>query len=540
VRGWWIVGWLSACALVACGGGQVAAGSAFGSGDTLAALAVIDTRTDHRPVTATVYDEASDGQALVPGDAVRTDERGFAEVVYADGSLTRLGPGTEFSLVALGGDTTVPEIEVELEVGETWHRVKTVTGERGRFEVQTAVGTAAVRGTAFAIACTDEPVCTFTVTEGIVVVTTLDGREIEVVAGDALTIGLAQDPDGGDGSDGSGAGGDETGDGVATGDGGSGADGASDGVSDGTTDASSGDGDGGTGAGGASDGVSDGTTDAGSGDGDGGDTGTAGGVAQGGARTVVLAHGAIDEVDETGGAGVRALGTWVARNQPLDVATGRFSEQREACSVTVNGRNVEHADSPETAIEAPIDELLRIDAVATGVLETYQVDLRFAGVNVRAAQGRVLADESGDRTTFRGDVAVARYAQWGVGLYEVIATTTGTRCDAGAFVNVTGRNPLTTGTGIAALLLALGGAAGLVAAINLATGRETATFIDPPTTMTTTTQTTSMLPGTTFTADGGTQRLEEPPPEGQHDPGSWLTRIADWFRSGGSTGEGEG
>lgn len=382
---------------------------------SLAALAVIDTRTTLRPVTAEVFEEAEDGVALHAGDTLRTDETGFAEVAYADGSLTRLGSSTVFSVVELAGDVTVPEITVDLDVGRVWNRVNTVTGERGRFEVVTDVGTAAVRGTAFSITCTPEPICVFAVTEGLVVVTTPEGEQFQIAAGERVTLGRDAD------------------DAVPT----SGEAGGSDG------------------------GGSQGGGDDGGGDDSGGTAGDAPGAVPSGTGTT--------EIDRDGLAGDDALELWLARNEPMDGATRRFATAADqACSVTVGGRNVDHATTPETAIDAPIDEVLVVDAVATGPLERYVVDLHLAGLSVRAAEGEVLADRAGDRTGFRGEIDVSEYAEWGVGLYEVTAATTGTNCRAHAFVNVTGRSPLATATGFMAMLLALLGAWGLAGALNLA------------------------------------------------------------------------
>lgn len=401
------------------------------SGSALAALDVIDTRTELRPLDAELFDEAESGTPLDAGDVVRTDDAGFAEILYGDGSLTRLGPDTTVTVVALDGDVTVPEIELDLEVGRVWNRVRTVTGERGRYEVQTDVGVAAVRGTAFFIECSVEPVvCTFVVTEGVVVVLTNDGREIRVEAGEAVTLGADGDADGGGG--GSGDGGD------------------SDSGTDGSGDGGGGSGDGGSDAGGQ---------------------GAAAGLGSG--RTTEIDRATFDRGDPTSAIG-GDRGAWVLANAGRDDAA-RYTEPRQQCSVTVAGRNVEYATTPATAIEAPIDETLRVDAVATGELERYAVDLELGGLSVRAAQGEVLPDESGDRTSFRGEIDVSRYAQWGVGLYEVTASTTGTECLATAYVDVTGRSPLATGGGLLALLAIIGGLAGLVSAIRLAMGTGTAT-----------------------------------------------------------------
>ena len=159
--------------------------------------------------------------------------------------------------------------------------------------------------------------------------------------------------------------------------------------------------------------------------------------------------------------GATSNGSWATRNEDLDAGTGRFVTPGTA-TLLGHGRGSQPRSrhDPGDGDRRPVDETLRIDAVAAGALRRYEVDLHLGGLRVRAAEGVVQPDDAGDRTTFRGDVNVSDYAEWGVGLYEVTASTTGTDCEARAFVNVTGRHPMTTGTGIMALLLLVGGAAG--------------------------------------------------------------------------------
>lgn len=519
-----LVSWVSVALFLSACGGNADPLSPLVSGEAMAALAVIDTRADHRPVTATVFEEADDGLPLEMGDAVRTDATGFAEIVYADGSLTRLDGDTTFTVLALDGDVTVPEIETRLDGGRIWNRVNSVTAQRGRFEVETSVGVATVRGTAFGIECIEPGECTFTVTEGVVVVITPDGQEIEIAAGEAVTIGI---DGGGRGDDGAGAGAGGSGGGSSEGSA-AGSDGDATAADD-TTDGNDGTPDG------SATPAPDDPAGMDSGEDVQGPDGSVGADGSNGSSSstgITVSRQPADGGTDDGGTGIEV---WTGRNATLDEATRRFGGDRESCSVTVGGRNINHATSPDTAIDVHVDETLYVDAVATGPLESYRVDLRFAGIAVRAAQGEVLPDTSGDRTGFRGEVDVRQYARWGVGLYEVHATTSGTRCDALAFVNVIGRNPLTTGSGVAALLLALGGTAGLIAAINLATGDGTATVREPPSpTEPRSTSTTAVMSPTSFTSDGAKQGSDDAE---QEDPStSWLRRITDVFRSDGGSG----
>ena len=95
-------------------------GTPVGAGGSLAALRGA-TAAERRPLTAQVFTEAEDGQPLESGDVVRTDATGFAEVAYADGSLSRLDAETTLTVVVLDGDATLPEIELDLDVGRVWN-----------------------------------------------------------------------------------------------------------------------------------------------------------------------------------------------------------------------------------------------------------------------------------------------------------------------------------------------------------------------------------------------------------------------------------
>lgn len=153
-----------------------------------AELGIIDDAADWRAQTAGDFVRASDGQGLDIGDNVRTDETGFAEIQYPDGSLTRLDVLTVFRVGDLAGTGASPAIDVGLDSGRTWNRVRAVTGATGSFEVETAVGVAAVRGTAFSIDCGETGPCSFAVTEGTVELERNDGRPLLIPAGTSATV----------------------------------------------------------------------------------------------------------------------------------------------------------------------------------------------------------------------------------------------------------------------------------------------------------------------------------------------------------------
>jgi FecR protein len=154
-------------------------------GATAAPVAVLQV---DRPVVevrkrgARSYRVATDGQKMHMGDTVRTGNGSGAEVDYSDGSLTRLGPATEFTVARLTEERGGHQTRGSLTVGQTWSRAAKVT-ETGSFEVTAGQTTAAVEGTAFAFSCTASGTRTCTVVDVVddVDVTTTGGARAQLV-----------------------------------------------------------------------------------------------------------------------------------------------------------------------------------------------------------------------------------------------------------------------------------------------------------------------------------------------------------------------
>jgi FecR protein len=106
-----------------------------------------------KPTGKSKFVAAKDGQVLHQGDALKTDAAGKAEIDYTDGSLTRLGSSTEFTITRLTNDRGGRQTEGTITVGDTWSRAAKVS-ETSSFAVKAGGTTAAVEGTAFAFSCT--------------------------------------------------------------------------------------------------------------------------------------------------------------------------------------------------------------------------------------------------------------------------------------------------------------------------------------------------------------------------------------------------
>jgi hypothetical protein len=142
------------------------------------------------------YASVAARQPVAVGDGVRTDATGFAEVAYADGSLTRLDVETEFEVVALTDEAGSPVTRTALGVGRVWNRVQAVGAASGGFEVVTSQATASVRGTAFLVSCLTVDSCDFSVMEGVIDVVLADGSVVTVTGPATLNVtgGVASGP----------------------------------------------------------------------------------------------------------------------------------------------------------------------------------------------------------------------------------------------------------------------------------------------------------------------------------------------------------
>ena len=135
------------CSAVAIGGGSVAhaADTSKSSSSVLATLKVKASGVEVKTKGASSYITAKEGQALKQGDALRTDATGRAEISYTDGSLTRLGVSTEFSITKLTDKKGARQTQGSLTVGSTWNRAAEVS-QSGEFSIKAGGATAAVAG----------------------------------------------------------------------------------------------------------------------------------------------------------------------------------------------------------------------------------------------------------------------------------------------------------------------------------------------------------------------------------------------------------
>ena len=126
------------------------------------------------------------------------------------------------------------------------------------------------------------------------------------------------------------------------------------------------------------------------------------------------------------------------------------------CEATLAGEDVGSRSSTDLddAIEVDAEQVVTVGAVAGGPIDSYVVEMEFAGFSWEVASG------TGDGNTWSDEVEVADYARFGVGVYEVRAVSTGAgTCTGAVLVEITGKSPFTTPVGIVASVVAIGGVA---------------------------------------------------------------------------------
>jgi hypothetical protein len=91
--------------------------------------------------------EVAAGSLLKTGDASR------AELTFADGSVVRVGPGSQLKVdgAAFDGKSKEVTVQATLVAGEAWAKVAKLVDDKAKFQVKTANAVAGVRGTVFRV-----------------------------------------------------------------------------------------------------------------------------------------------------------------------------------------------------------------------------------------------------------------------------------------------------------------------------------------------------------------------------------------------------
>jgi len=126
------------------------------------------------PPGADAWLPVSEAIMVEAGDRIRTGAEGAAELTFFDGSVTKLRPMAELSIVQMTSQRSGHGNVIALHqwLGECHHQVGPLRDGESRFGVQTASAVMAVRGTAFTVIVKPDGATHLVVEEGIVAVQT--------------------------------------------------------------------------------------------------------------------------------------------------------------------------------------------------------------------------------------------------------------------------------------------------------------------------------------------------------------------------------
>ncbi len=146
----------------------------------------------------------------------------------------------------------------------------------------------------------------------------------------------------------------------------------------------------------------------------------------------------------------------------LMVHSGNVIAADGECTAYINGTDVSSYDTPDNALDVDIDDDITVSVVASASFASHKIDMAFTDFF-----SWTVSDETDDgtETSYMTTVDVADYASLGAGLYKVTATgvlVNGDECSTTAFINITGKNTLTTLIGIISFILAVFGVIGLI------------------------------------------------------------------------------
>lgn len=134
-----------------------------------------------------------DTNEIQQGYSIRTDSRGEALIVFADGDQTEMAPNTMLTLDLLVTDQAAGQVRLSLSQGRITNRIVAV--DNGLHQVHTPLADAFAQGTIYSVAIAENGTVTFEVVEGEIEILQGEVRS-SLKQGETLTIpstlGLAQ------------------------------------------------------------------------------------------------------------------------------------------------------------------------------------------------------------------------------------------------------------------------------------------------------------------------------------------------------------
>ena len=135
------------------------------------------------------WEKAKDGLILEPGSRVRTAPGSYASISFAQGTTSKLEPGTDLIVDKLESDkdNQLDTVVLKQQSGKTWNQVAKRADDSSYFQIQTSSADVRVHGTLFATEVDESGKTIVQTTEGSVSVSA-QGREVPVPAGQQTTV----------------------------------------------------------------------------------------------------------------------------------------------------------------------------------------------------------------------------------------------------------------------------------------------------------------------------------------------------------------
>lgn len=132
---------LALAATTALAGGAAGPKATFVKGD-------VDASAD-----GTTWTHVKRGGEIAAGSTLKTGDGSRAELTFPDGSVVRVGPGSQLKVDGTSFDGKTKEVKVQatLVAGEAWAKVAKLVDDKSKFQVKTANAVAGVRGTVFRV-----------------------------------------------------------------------------------------------------------------------------------------------------------------------------------------------------------------------------------------------------------------------------------------------------------------------------------------------------------------------------------------------------
>ena len=135
------------------------------------------------------WEKARDGMILETGSRVRTAPDSFASISFAQGTTSKLEPGTDLIVDKLESDKDkqLDTVVLKQQSGKTWNQVAKRADDSSYFQIQTSSADVKVHGTLFATEVDKSGKTIVQTTEGSVSVSA-QGQEVQVPAGQQTTV----------------------------------------------------------------------------------------------------------------------------------------------------------------------------------------------------------------------------------------------------------------------------------------------------------------------------------------------------------------